>query len=84
MGFSFNEIMQDLELEERVKGSKEITNCLKRSGFLLLTEPAESEICRSLHQTVARLKELGRGSLYFGSLLERHALPHGSGKRQIL
>ena len=61
MGFSFNEIMQDLELEERVKGLKEITNCLKRSGFLLLTEPAESEICRSLHQTVARLKELEEG-----------------------
>ena len=57
MGFSFNEIMQDLELDEQVQALREITNCLKRSGYFVLTEPAEAEICRSLQQTVARLNE---------------------------
>ena len=55
MGYSFNEIMQDQEISDRDLWLCECSQLLKRSGFLIITEPAEMKICKNLQKSASML-----------------------------
>ncbi len=71
-GFSFNEITQDQEIEESTGWLEQSVQLLKRSGRMVITEPAESEICRNLHTTTYNVvtgnKDLSLMAPYFNGL----------------
>ena len=55
LGFSMNEIMQGNEPLQKLLWLETCISYLKRSGRLIITEPAESEICRNLHKVAGQL-----------------------------
>ena len=62
LGYSLNEIREEQELLESVQWLKQASKVLKRSGCLIITEPAESQICRNLHEIMDHLvKDVGVG-----------------------
>ena len=71
-GFSLNEILQDQDIQESTTWLKQSVQWLKRSGRMVLTEPAESEICRNLQKVASHVveenKELSLWAPYFNGL----------------
>ena len=57
MGYSFNEILQDQEICDRDLWLLECCQLLKRSGFLIITEPAEMKICKNLQESASMLNK---------------------------
>ena len=57
LGYSFNEIAQDLQQSDSVDWLDQVSKLLKRQGRIIITEPAESEICRKLHTVTNTLTE---------------------------
>ncbi len=55
MGFSLNEILESQDLTESVNWLTQITNLLSPNGFLIITEPAEKEVCKNLHRISAQI-----------------------------
>ena len=69
LGYSFNEIREEQELLESVQWLKQAAKVLKRSGCLIITEPAESQICRNLHGIMDRLVKDGKNLFHFAPYL---------------
>ena len=69
LGYSFNEIREEQEVLESVKWLKQVTKALKRSGCLIITEPAESQICRNLHEIMDHLVKDGKNLFHLAPYL---------------
>ena len=57
LGFSLNEINQDQESFQCVEWIQELSDSLKGSGRLVITEPAEVETCRNLQSIMSMVAE---------------------------
>ena len=80
LGYSINEVLQDTEANEYRDWIREIIGLLAPSGFVLIVEPAEKNLCDQLHKNTAFLssveKDLHIESPYFNG----NQCPFFSGK----
>ncbi len=80
LGYSINEVLQDTEANEYRDWLREIIGLLAPSGFVLIVEPAEKNLCDQLHKNSAFLssveKDLHIESPYFNG----NQCPFFSGK----
>ncbi len=71
MGYSMNEILADYEMNERIDWLKKLTSFLSPSGFSIIVEPAQKEVCDDLHTLTASLassqKDLYLHAPYFNN-----------------
>lgn len=71
-GFSLNEILLGFEIDEQVHWLDQVSRLIKQNGFLILCEPAKSEICNSLQKMSVYLarksKNLFLRAPYFNGL----------------
>lgn len=75
LGFSFNEILQDQDPRITTSWLQSVCDQLKTNGRLVLTEPAEPEICRKLHQTTAALSTENENLSHWAPYLNGFACP---------
>ena len=75
LGYSFNEIREGHEVSESVQWLKQVTRVLKRSGCLIITEPAESQICRNLHEIMDYLVKDEKNLFHFAPYLNGLSCP---------
>ena len=57
LGYSLNELIEEMEIQTRMNWIDKISQFSKHRGAIVLTEPAESEICKSLHDLSAQVSE---------------------------
>ena len=71
MGYSFNEIFEGMEMEEKEKWMEDLTRLLSPNGILIIVEPANKKSCQELHSLSSRLissqKELFLHAPYFNN-----------------
>ena len=71
MGYSFNEIFEGMEMEQKEKWMEDLTSLLSPNGILIIVEPANKKSCQELHSLSSRLissqKELFLHAPYFNN-----------------
>lgn len=69
LGYSLNEIREEHKVSESVEWLKQASRVLKRSSCLIITEPAESKICRNLHEIMDHLVKDEKNFFHFAPYL---------------